>query len=98
MNHFTQTAVVVHILVATAMIPAAHADFTGSVTIDPFTAPVSIVRGEGNTTFLEFGISGGIFDTARYALQHDDLGSNQPGYSSLSLFTDPIHGRLTTNS
>jgi len=98
MNRFARTTLAAHVYLGTAMSGAAHAGFTGSVTVDPFTTAVSVVRGEGQSTFLEFGFDGGIFDTARYALIHGDLGPSDPSYSSLSMLTDPVAGRLATQS
>ncbi len=85
-------------LVSLARVLSAEADFTGSVAIDPFAASVSLSPGTGSTTSVEAGNTGGIFDTLRYTLHHPDLVPDSPGYSGLSLETDPVGGRLVTQS
>lgn len=77
---------------------SARAEFTGAVTIDPFTAAVSLYPGAGTSVSVEIGIRGGLFDTARYAISGYDLDPSSPSQSGLSLVTAPVGGRLITGS
>jgi len=86
------------VILCALVVGTAHADFTGSVTVDPFTAPVSIVPGGGESTFFETSLTGGLFNQARDTLYHPDIAPESPGYSTLSLETIPSAGRLVTHS